>query len=203
MYTYEHTCAAPVTHIHAHLSFCVGPQLLALEMDNTLLGIAVQSFNTLTEFCQGPCHENQETLVACNVCHEVNVVFRPMASTLDPVLVLELRSVAVVPGPLPPPSHGRPSKYPKMYCDSLHLQTLHPSPTYISLRQQKQSFKKEKGFWHHTEKGEGHIESENVPHPQEEMPLPPKKLFPSHFILFKIPVLVSSAVSGSPVLVQG
>lgn len=71
MYTYEHTCAAPVTHIHAHLSFCVGPQLLALEMDNTLLGIAVQSFNTLTEFCQGPCHENQETLVACNVCHEV------------------------------------------------------------------------------------------------------------------------------------
>eukprot|EP00667_Euglena_gracilis_P000060 EG_transcript_60 len=71
-------------------------ELLALEMDNTLLGIAVQSFNTLTEFCQGPCHENQETLVACNVCHEVNVVFRPMASTLDPVLVLELRSVAVV-----------------------------------------------------------------------------------------------------------
>lgn len=71
-------------------------EVLGLGMDNTLMKIAVQSFNTLTEFCQGPCPENQEALVACNVCQEVNVVFQPLGVAIDPTLVFELRSVAVV-----------------------------------------------------------------------------------------------------------
>ena len=50
--------------------------IVASDMDKLLCEIALQGFNTLTEFCQGPCPENQAALVQCNVCNEVNIVFQ-------------------------------------------------------------------------------------------------------------------------------
>ena len=51
-------------------------QITASEMEEAMLGIATQTFNTLTEFCQGPCPENQITLVSCSVTLDINLVLR-------------------------------------------------------------------------------------------------------------------------------
>ena len=54
--------------------------LLTIEHhDLFIFSHVLQAFNTLTEYCQGPCHANQLTLVNANVAYEVNVVLaRPL-----------------------------------------------------------------------------------------------------------------------------
>ena len=72
--------------------------IVAVDMDNTLCDVALQGFNTLTEFCQGPCQLNQAALLQCNVCHEVNIVFHMQKNNADDVgqLDFDLQSAAVV-----------------------------------------------------------------------------------------------------------
>jgi len=71
--------------------------ILILDIDATSLRIVSQTFDTLTEFCQGPCPGNQAALmdISPNVCHEVNVVLSLEAPSLDPAALLELRIKAV------------------------------------------------------------------------------------------------------------
>ena len=49
-------------------------EVISAEMDDSIFSIAIQTFNTLTELCQGPCLENQATLVSLNVPGDVNKV---------------------------------------------------------------------------------------------------------------------------------
>ena len=65
-------------------------------MDDSIFSIAIQTFNTLTELCQGPCLENQAALVALNVTGDVNKVLRMDFRDTDAVLVFELRCAATL-----------------------------------------------------------------------------------------------------------
>ena len=55
-----------------------------------LLQLAQQTFDTLTEFCQGPCTENQNDIVSCNVCGLVDGLLQAAGWQL-----LELKSKAI------------------------------------------------------------------------------------------------------------
>ncbi|KAJ9465260.1 Ryanodine receptor [Diplonema papillatum] len=57
---------------------------------DALLQLAQQTFDTLTEFCQGPCPENQNEIVACNICGLVDGLLQ--AGGWD---LLELKSKAI------------------------------------------------------------------------------------------------------------
>eukprot|EP01004_Peranema_trichophorum_P005127 NODE_3_length_6384_cov_15.471011_g2_i0.p1 GENE.NODE_3_length_6384_cov_15.471011_g2_i0~~NODE_3_length_6384_cov_15.471011_g2_i0.p1 ORF type:complete len:2102 (+),score=358.02 NODE_3_length_6384_cov_15.471011_g2_i0:517-6306(+) len=63
-------------------------------MDNEILETCVQACKTLTEFCQGPCVENQRALMLANVCTDINVVFRSPYNGCDPEKVDDLRNEA-------------------------------------------------------------------------------------------------------------
>ena len=39
--------------------------LLGLYINESNVGLINQTLTTLTEYCQGPCHENQVTIIAC------------------------------------------------------------------------------------------------------------------------------------------
>ena len=52
------------------------PQIISGEMDESMFSIAIQSFHTLTELCQGPCPGNQAALVSGNVTGNVNQVLQ-------------------------------------------------------------------------------------------------------------------------------
>ena len=72
------------------------PQVVVGEMDESIITVAVQTFNTLTELCQGPCVGNQQALVACNVTSHVNKVLQSELKDRDPMLVFELRCAATL-----------------------------------------------------------------------------------------------------------
>eukprot|EP01060_Flectonema_neradi_P032160 TRINITY_DN5067_c0_g1_i12.p1 TRINITY_DN5067_c0_g1~~TRINITY_DN5067_c0_g1_i12.p1 ORF type:complete len:2009 (+),score=330.55 TRINITY_DN5067_c0_g1_i12:2479-8505(+) len=55
-----------------------------------LLSLAEQTFDTLTEFCQGPCPENQNEIVGCNICGLVDGLLQAKGSHL-----LTLKSKAI------------------------------------------------------------------------------------------------------------
>ena len=55
-----------------------------------LLNLAEQTFDTLTEFCQGPCPENQNEIVGCNICGLVDGLLQAKGSHL-----LTLKSKAI------------------------------------------------------------------------------------------------------------
>ena len=68
-------CSNPVNVVNEVMMFL--KELVSIgPMEETIMKIAVQCFNTLTEFCQGPCPDNQMALVACNVTSDVNVVLQ-------------------------------------------------------------------------------------------------------------------------------
>ena len=49
-------------------------QVISGGLEESIFSIAVQTFHTLTELCQGPCPENQAALVARNVTSDINEV---------------------------------------------------------------------------------------------------------------------------------
>jgi len=84
-----------VNMVHEVLIFL--RELLVAGIDETTMGIAMQAFDTLTEFCQGPCSANQATLMDMtpNVCHEVNQVLQEGLNIPDEA-ASELRGKAVL-----------------------------------------------------------------------------------------------------------
>eukprot|EP01064_Diplonema_japonicum_P011696 TRINITY_DN19132_c0_g1_i1.p1 TRINITY_DN19132_c0_g1~~TRINITY_DN19132_c0_g1_i1.p1 ORF type:complete len:2902 (+),score=722.22 TRINITY_DN19132_c0_g1_i1:105-8810(+) len=60
------------------------------EDKEELLELAQQTFDTLTEFCQGPCPDNQNEIVGCNICGLVDHLLQ--AAGLE---LLELKSKAI------------------------------------------------------------------------------------------------------------
>eukprot|EP01064_Diplonema_japonicum_P002546 TRINITY_DN11626_c0_g2_i1.p1 TRINITY_DN11626_c0_g2~~TRINITY_DN11626_c0_g2_i1.p1 ORF type:complete len:2770 (+),score=666.63 TRINITY_DN11626_c0_g2_i1:33-8342(+) len=48
--------------------------LRVAQMDSYLMEIVLQGFNSLTEYCQGPCKENQNAIVHSHVANEVTTV---------------------------------------------------------------------------------------------------------------------------------
>eukprot|EP01063_Lacrimia_lanifica_P041232 TRINITY_DN9571_c0_g2_i1.p1 TRINITY_DN9571_c0_g2~~TRINITY_DN9571_c0_g2_i1.p1 ORF type:complete len:2499 (+),score=932.45 TRINITY_DN9571_c0_g2_i1:909-7499(+) len=82
-----------------HEGLITGPQIDArnaaasdymTEQRSALLDLAGQTFETLTEFCQGPCPENQNEVVGCNICHLVDLILQSRD-----VALLELKSKAI------------------------------------------------------------------------------------------------------------
>ena len=66
------------------------------NMEEAVIEIVWFAFNTLTEFCQGPCDANQSRMVNCNVCHEVNKVFKLEPSHLvDEALLFDVKSAVI------------------------------------------------------------------------------------------------------------
>eukprot|EP01060_Flectonema_neradi_P030314 TRINITY_DN4372_c6_g1_i1.p1 TRINITY_DN4372_c6_g1~~TRINITY_DN4372_c6_g1_i1.p1 ORF type:complete len:2743 (+),score=487.11 TRINITY_DN4372_c6_g1_i1:100-8328(+) len=58
-------------------SFLLLKAILALRlshMDSYLMDIVLQGFNSLTEYCQGPCKDNQTAIVHSHVANEVTIV---------------------------------------------------------------------------------------------------------------------------------
>ena len=72
------------------------PLPCAGALEEEIWRITIQTFCTLTEVCQGPCPENQETLVSCNVTRDVNEVLRHKFLGANPLLVFELRDAATL-----------------------------------------------------------------------------------------------------------
>ena len=59
------------TRVQAHASVV---QVISGEMEESIFSIAIQTFHTLTELCQGPCPDNQAALVGCNLTSDINAV---------------------------------------------------------------------------------------------------------------------------------
>ena len=77
-------------------------------MEESIFCIAIQTFHTLTELCQGPCPDNQAALVSCNVTSDVNTVLEEEEGVTDRSCVVlrgafVLRSACVGPAHAPPP----------------------------------------------------------------------------------------------------
>ena len=70
-------------------------ELIAFEMDSSILPLVIQTFNTLTEFCQGPCPDNQAALVARGVTSDANRILQ-IDVHCDPKLVFEMRCAATL-----------------------------------------------------------------------------------------------------------
>lgn len=51
-------------------------EALEREIDATNIDIAIQLFTTLTEYCQGPCPENQSALIRTKLCESVNWILQ-------------------------------------------------------------------------------------------------------------------------------
>jgi hypothetical protein len=68
------------------------------KMDPATLPVAVQALNTLTEFCQGPCQQNQGTIVGCNIVAEVNRILTMMypEEQFNEDVVKEIKQAAIV-----------------------------------------------------------------------------------------------------------
>ena len=71
-------------------------EIVGREMDDGVMSVAIQTFTTLTEFCQGPSVGNQEALVARNVTSHVNKVLQSDTKDRDAMLVFELRCAATL-----------------------------------------------------------------------------------------------------------
>eukprot|EP01063_Lacrimia_lanifica_P001878 TRINITY_DN1097_c0_g2_i1.p1 TRINITY_DN1097_c0_g2~~TRINITY_DN1097_c0_g2_i1.p1 ORF type:complete len:3588 (+),score=1056.47 TRINITY_DN1097_c0_g2_i1:122-10885(+) len=68
-----------------------------MQMADFCVDIATQTWNTLSEFCQGPVPENQTALVEGFIGRDVNKVFEIKGVGLDgPGLVSEMRNAAVI-----------------------------------------------------------------------------------------------------------
>ena len=71
---FTRSCGDP--HVIVILAYVIlASQVISGEMDEGLFHIAIQSFHTLTELCQGPCPGNQTALVAGNLTGNVNTVY--------------------------------------------------------------------------------------------------------------------------------
>lgn len=68
------------------------------KMDPSTLPVAIQALNTLTEFCQGPCQQNQGTIVGCNVVAEVNRILTMVyhEDQFNEDDVMEIKQAAIV-----------------------------------------------------------------------------------------------------------
>ncbi|KAJ9456238.1 Inositol 1 [Diplonema papillatum] len=70
--------------------------LLMIEhCDDFIFQHVLQAFNTLTEYCQGPCPANQEALVNANIAFEVNVVLSRSYPLVDEEERDELKNAAL------------------------------------------------------------------------------------------------------------
>eukprot|EP01061_Rhynchopus_euleeides_P010284 TRINITY_DN1971_c0_g3_i1.p1 TRINITY_DN1971_c0_g3~~TRINITY_DN1971_c0_g3_i1.p1 ORF type:complete len:2734 (+),score=1123.83 TRINITY_DN1971_c0_g3_i1:1047-8204(+) len=72
------------------LGVSINPCPLPRADKEYLLELAQQTFDTLTEFCQGPCAENQTEIVGCNICGLVDGLMKA-----DGLELLELMSKAI------------------------------------------------------------------------------------------------------------
>uniref|UniRef100_A0A7S1IMD9 RyR/IP3R Homology associated domain-containing protein n=1 Tax=Eutreptiella gymnastica TaxID=73025 RepID=A0A7S1IMD9_9EUGL len=66
------------------------------DLNTVMAQVAIQAFNTLTEFCQGPCQLNQRALVSVNLPHEINVVLVRTYDSCEPHDIFAMRCQAVV-----------------------------------------------------------------------------------------------------------
>lgn len=68
------------------------------KMDPATLPVAAQALNTLTEFCQGPCQQNQGTIVGCNIVAEVNRILTMTypEDQFNEDVVMEIKQAAIV-----------------------------------------------------------------------------------------------------------
>ena len=72
-------------------------EMLSLRMNTRLLDTIESAFNTLTEFCQGPCNANQSRMVDCNICHEANKVFKLTPNNaIDENTLFDVKSAVVI-----------------------------------------------------------------------------------------------------------
>eukprot|EP00667_Euglena_gracilis_P000043 EG_transcript_43 len=80
-----------VTEIVAFLRAIVSSQ-----PDDTLVEVSTQAVITLTEFCQGPCVDNQRTLVAANICSDASIILQQGYEGCDSIKVHVLHSSVVM-----------------------------------------------------------------------------------------------------------
>ena len=69
--------------------------LMVEQCDEFIFDHIVQAFNTLTEYCQGPCYDNQHSLVNANIAFEVNVVLARPLPLVDEQQTDELKNAAL------------------------------------------------------------------------------------------------------------
>eukprot|EP00667_Euglena_gracilis_P000076 EG_transcript_76 len=75
---------------------CFLRAVISVQPDNTLVDVATQALNTLTEFCQGPCADNQRTLVSANICGDASDVLQRPYPGCSSKAVQVLHSSAVL-----------------------------------------------------------------------------------------------------------
>eukprot|EP00026_Physarum_polycephalum_P000121 Phypoly_transcript_00121.p1 GENE.Phypoly_transcript_00121~~Phypoly_transcript_00121.p1 ORF type:complete len:2101 (+),score=228.03 Phypoly_transcript_00121:347-6649(+) len=71
-------------------------EALEREIDATNIDIAIQLFVTLTEYCQGPCPDNQSALIRTKLSESVNWILQNSYSGCEAVLVVELKGATLV-----------------------------------------------------------------------------------------------------------
>jgi len=70
--------------------------VVSSKPDDSLVEVATQALNTLTEVCQGPCVENQRTLVAANICSDASILLEQPYTDCDPMRVHVLHGATVL-----------------------------------------------------------------------------------------------------------
>eukprot|EP00760_Papus_ankaliazontas_P029805 PhM_4_TR4472/c0_g4_i1/m.50959/K04959/ITPR2; inositol 1,4,5-triphosphate receptor type 2 len=66
-------------------------RILMKDVDRSVFPVVIQAFNTLTEFCQGPCPGNQACIVSCGVINEANEALLHRCSDS-----MEIQSAAII-----------------------------------------------------------------------------------------------------------
>jgi len=61
------------------------------DIDSTNLDQAVQLFATITEYCQGPCPDNQNALIRTKLCDSVNNILQNKLKLTDEESVIQLQ----------------------------------------------------------------------------------------------------------------
>jgi len=70
-------------------------EALEREVDVNNANIAIQLFETLTEYCQGPCYENQFALIRTKLCNSANWILENEHPHCEPQQVTELKLKAL------------------------------------------------------------------------------------------------------------
>ncbi|RXM91974.1 Inositol 1,4,5-trisphosphate receptor type 3 [Acipenser ruthenus] len=77
-----------------------GLGLLGLYINENNVGLIIQTLETLTEYCQGPCQENQTSIVA-HECNGIDIITALILNDISPLchyhmeLVLQLKAISL------------------------------------------------------------------------------------------------------------